>query len=308
MFINCSTLAHSGELYIISKESKMYQVKLKNTSKEPIWLVPPKLSIGSANDNDIILNNHGIKQHHADLVVDNNNIYLLPDKSANDIFINGEQIRQSHTLKEDDIITLCNTELKILKPHCEGQQEVISDSLSDKWTLEVLNGAESGKAYPLKKTNTIGRSPDCEIQLIDEKISRKHARLDIIGGALKITDMGSANGCQVNDTKITSAYARPNDILKIGMLEFKINGPFLDADKTTINTSKIVPITPISKKSAPVKQPQSNTFIRREQILESKQALRNLNSNKNNHTKTLVLISCITLVLAVASSILIISG
>ncbi len=287
----------------------MYQVRLKETGKDPVWIVPPKLSIGSANDNDIILKKDGIKQHHADLVLKDHLIYLLPDKSANDVLINGKKISQSHPLKQADIIQLCNTELEILEPKSNDlTHDFIQDSISDKWYIEIISGAQVGQRYPLKKSNTIGRSPDCGIQFIEDNISRKHARLDIIGGAVKITDMGSANGCLVNDTKITSAYARPGDILKIGQTELSIGGPFLDADKTVISAPSSKPILNETPKSNPSHKAKSNTFIRREQILESKQALHDLNNNSDNkNTKPLIWISATLLVLAVLTSILLVS-
>lgn len=287
----------------------MYQVRLKESGKDPIWIVPPKLSIGSANDNDIILKKKGIKQHHADLVLTDNLIYLLPDESANDVLINGKKISQSHPLKQSDIIQLCNTELEIIEPkNTDVSHDFIQDSLSDKWYVEIINSSQAGQRYPLRKSNTIGRSPDCEIQFTEDNISRKHARLDIIGGALKITDMGSANGCLVNNTKITSAYARPGDILKIGQIELSICGPFLDTDKTVINAPLSTPTFKESPNSAPSHRAISNTFIRREQILESKQALHDLNTNSNNkNTKPLIWISVTLLVLTILSSILLIS-
>lgn len=287
----------------------MYQVRLKETGKDPIWIVPPKLSIGSANDNDIILKKDGIKQHHADLILKDNLIYLLPDESANDVLINGKKISQSHPLKQADVIQLCNTELEIIEPKStDVSHDFIQDSISDKWYIEIISGTQVGQRYPLGKSNTIGRSPDCEIQFTEDNISRKHARLDIIGGALRITDMGSANGCLVNNTKITSAYARPGDILKIGQTELSIGGPFLDADKTVISTPSSKPILKESPNSALSHRAKSNTFIRREQILESKQALHDLNNNSDNkNTKPLIWVSATLLVLAILSSILLIS-
>ena len=258
----------------------MYQVRVKETNKDPIWIVPPKLSIGSANDNDVILKQDGIKQHHADLVIKDNHVYLLPDKSANDIFINGKLVHQSHPIKKNDVILLCNTQLEILEPKAEGTlNNIIQDSTSDKWFVEIISNSDKGKKFSLKKSNIIGRSAECEIQFIEENISRKHARLDIIGGALKITDMGSANGCLINGTKITSAYARPGDTLKIGKTELCIHGPFLDADKTVISAPPVQTSSNKNSEKKHSKKTASNTFIRREQILESKKALQNLNKN-----------------------------
>jgi pSer/pThr/pTyr-binding forkhead associated (FHA) protein len=287
----------------------MYQVRLKESGKDPVWIVPPKLSIGCANDNDVVLKKDGIKQHHADLIIKGNNIYLLPDESANDVLINGRQINQSHPLKKSDVIRLCNTELEILEPKAEDHShDIIQDSVSDKWYVEIISGAPVGQRYPLKKSNIIGRSPDCEIQFPEDSISRKHARLDIIGGALKITDMGSANGCMINGTKITSAYARPGDVLKIGQMELSISGPFLDTDKTVISAPSGEPLLEESPKKTSSAKAESNTFIRREQILESKQALQSLNNNSDNkNTKPLIWISAIILTLAILSSALLIS-
>ncbi|MBL4608341.1 MAG: FHA domain-containing protein [Pseudomonadales bacterium] len=286
----------------------MYQIKLKNTEKEPIWIIPPKLSIGCADDNDVIINKAGIKQHHADLVIKDNGIYLLPDESANDVSINGKAINTAQPVKTSDVIRLCNIELEILEPKSENAPiPVIQDSVSDKWYIEIISGSNTGERHALKKLNIIGRSPECEIIFSEDNISRKHARLDIIGGALKITDMGSANGCLINGTKITSAYARPGDTLKIGQVEVSINGPFLDADKTVIGTPLERAIETETSKQKKTNSNKNNTLIRREQILESKQALQNLNNQEDKKTQTLIWVSAIILTLVMLSSAIFVS-
>src|SRR5438552_19111543 len=52
--------------------------------------------------------------------------------------------------------------------------------------------------YPLPDsgTVTIGRSPQCEIQIDDSSVSRAHATI-AIGPPLTIVDLGSANGTRV---------------------------------------------------------------------------------------------------------------
>jgi DNA-binding NtrC family response regulator len=48
----------------------------------------------------------------------------------------------------------------------------------------------------------IGRSPDVTLQLIDQSASRQHASLEIRGGELLLSDLGSRNGTRVNGERI----------------------------------------------------------------------------------------------------------
>src|SRR5438067_530362 len=65
--------------------------------------------------------------------------------------------------------------------------------------------------YPLPDsgTITIGRSPQCEIQIDDSSVSRAHATISI-GPPLSIVDLGSANGTRVRDRKLERG--KPIDI------------------------------------------------------------------------------------------------
>ncbi len=51
----------------------------------------------------------------------------------------------------------------------------------------------------------IGRDPACAVHLADSRVSRQHAALDLRGGRLWLTDLGSANGTSVNGDLVRSA-------------------------------------------------------------------------------------------------------
>src|SRR5205823_3951723 len=53
---------------------------------------------------------------------------------------------------------------------------------------------------------TIGRSPDNDIVLEDPLASRHHARLDLRGSEIYVTDLGSANG-----TRLDGAAVAPHE-------------------------------------------------------------------------------------------------
>ncbi len=63
----------------------------------------------------------------------------------------------------------------------------------------------------------IGRLPECEIQLVSNMVSRKHARVFREGSDYFIEDLGSGNGTFVNGQKILQKQKlRSNDRLKFG--------------------------------------------------------------------------------------------
>jgi len=84
--------------------------------------------------------------------------------------------------------------------------------------LVVRGGALDGKVFPLTQgmTHTIGRMPQCEIQIEDEAVSRKHCALQTLNGEVLVTDLRSANGTFVNEARIEATRIMPGDQLRIG--------------------------------------------------------------------------------------------
>ena len=60
---------------------------------------------------------------------------------------------------------------------------------------------------PVEGTLVIGRSRGCDIPVDDGSVSRRHAMLRLIDGAITITDLESANGTRVRDTWLEPGVA-----------------------------------------------------------------------------------------------------
>jgi ABC transport system ATP-binding/permease protein len=60
-----------------------------------------------------------------------------------------------------------------------------------------------GREQPVSDGTTIGRE-DCDVNLIDQEVSRRHAAIRSSGGSLAIEDLGSTNGTFVNDERIAA--------------------------------------------------------------------------------------------------------
>ena len=84
--------------------------------------------------------------------------------------------------------------------------------------LIVIYGHEMGRrvqvgAEPL----TIGRSPNCEVPIDQESVSRKHCQIRFEDGGFLVRDLGSTNGTYVNDDLIEpQGRLRHGDQLKVG--------------------------------------------------------------------------------------------
>jgi len=71
--------------------------------------------------------------------------------------------------------------------------------------------------YVLSKSSlTIGRSTASDINLIDARISRTHARIECTPAGCRVVDLGSSNGTRLNGRRIQEADLQPGDLLTIG--------------------------------------------------------------------------------------------
>jgi chromosome segregation ATPase len=73
-----------------------------------------------------------------------------------------------------------------------------------------------------KSTITIGRSSDCDIQILTHFVSREHARLTVSprGGVL-IEDLGSTNGVFVNSVRVDRQELHHGDLVTVGESQFR---------------------------------------------------------------------------------------
>jgi pSer/pThr/pTyr-binding forkhead associated (FHA) protein len=72
------------------------------------------------------------------------------------------------------------------------------------------------------KETLIGRLDSNHVVLDDPLVSRVHARVVLVDGAVEIEDCGSSRGTQVNGDLIDKAFLRHGDVVKVGqsLLEF----------------------------------------------------------------------------------------
>jgi DNA-binding NtrC family response regulator/pSer/pThr/pTyr-binding forkhead associated (FHA) protein len=83
--------------------------------------------------------------------------------------------------------------------------------------LLLLTGPSAGRRYEVASEVTIGRSPSCEIQVEDDKVSRRHAHIFVRDGQVWARDLGSRNGTLVNGERLQGeARLVPGDRVQVG--------------------------------------------------------------------------------------------
>lgn len=83
------------------------------------------------------------------------------------------------------------------------------------------SGPLEGDVYELAGRVVIGRGGDCDIQIIDRGVSRRHASvLEQPDGRLLLRDLGSHNGTYVRGVRVTEALLVPGDDIVFGESRF----------------------------------------------------------------------------------------
>jgi pSer/pThr/pTyr-binding forkhead associated (FHA) protein len=108
----------------------------------------------------------------------------------------------------------------------EGQE-------SAQWALRFISGKYQGGEFPLRPNREIiiGRSSDLDMVLVEDMVSRKHAKITTDNHVVTIQDLGSTNGTFVNGEKVRKADLKDGDRILIGTSIIKII--FVDGENTS---------------------------------------------------------------------------
>lgn len=106
---------------------------------------------------------------------------------------------------------------------------IVEDVIINKWQVS-------------EKGLLIGRAKGCDVQIDDQSVSSKHARLVVEVDAFfkedkhyYIEDLKSTNGTECNEKKIERKKLVDGDIIKIGFNQFQfVSNNNIDLDETAI--------------------------------------------------------------------------
>jgi pSer/pThr/pTyr-binding forkhead associated (FHA) protein len=102
-----------------------------------------------------------------------------------------------------------------------------------RYGLRFISGKYQGGEFPLGEGQeiVIGRSSELDMVLVEEMVSRKHARIALTDGVINIEDLGSTNGTFVNGEKVDRGTLKEGDRVLIGTNILKVIATAQDAEQ-----------------------------------------------------------------------------
>ena len=199
----------------------MLKLQFKDSRQAPMWLADERITLGQDGRNNLVLADNGVSLFHAEIRRDAGHYYLSDCASEAGTFINGERISGRYQIRADDSLQIGPVALQFIDPLKASAKP---DS-SKKWFLQVIQGENEGKKYPLSGSMTFGRSVKCELCFNDAELSRRHCEFFLKDGVLEVKDLGSVNGVLLNRGKITAATLQAGDQMQMGGVVLLVIGP-----------------------------------------------------------------------------------
>ena len=252
----------------------MLKLRFKNNKHNAVWLVEPKVTIGSSAKSDMVVDDASVLESHAEILVDNESLVLKVLSPENPVRINETLVTKTAPLKVNDVLTLGRVQLQVVDPKQEPKAiPTLVRTETTGWTLKSNHVALANKVFSLGVSTVVGRASDCDIVLAAAHLSRKHAQLTVKDGLLYVQDLGSANGTFLNGNPVKEARVKRGDELRFDTLSFGVVGPADDIDKTTIRETARPTKSPASAASPARKPaPRRPTERSREQVKEDMRA------------------------------------
>lgn len=208
-----------------------------------------KISIGRDQQNDIQVPLSTVSRAHCILSNDNREWYLEDLKSTHGTRHNGKPVGAGgkKLLRDGDTIEMVHFKITFQSAGQRSQDYSVekTEALARKMVEEVLaqigngsdempylrvmNGPEEGKKLnigPDVAEAVIGRGNDCDFQINDANVSRRHAMIRRDWNEITVEDAGSKNGVVVNDRRITKPTAlRDADEIMLGAMKLTFIDP-----------------------------------------------------------------------------------
>lgn len=219
----------------------MLKLQFKDQRSDPIWVVDKSFALGSADDNQLVIDDSSVSLQHARISCNDSRYTLRDLGSSEGVYVNNQRINKK-PISNGDTIRIGRVELLVVDPFIGGNQKA--------WSLIACSSWLSGQEFvvPTKASETgvkVGRSSHCDIIFPGTHLSREHVELRINGDHLLVKDLASANGTFINDVRVSEGVLYPGDKLRLDVYNFKVFGPgvqpTVNNEHKTVRAASLVP-------------------------------------------------------------------
>tara|TARA_B100000029_G_scaffold228084_1_gene225850 strand:+ start:96 stop:749 length:654 start_codon:yes stop_codon:yes gene_type:complete len=122
-------------------------------------------------------------------------------------------------------------------------------SIPNKWLIVESGLSSKGPLLLESDSQLLGKSVDCDVQIDNSFVSRKHCQIKILGEDLVVTDLDSKNGTFVNNVRLSANEPhtlKEGDIIDLAIDGVKLKVPVLSKDsedQTETMTSEVSGVT-----------------------------------------------------------------
>lgn len=196
-------------------------------------------TIGRAQENDIVINNLALSRRHAQVEFKAGRFEIVDLQSQNGVFVNQEKLRGPRVLEDKDSVTLGTYQFvftgsedsepevrarpgrapggakPVVRPPTEPEIEEESEPENEVPLLVLkYNDVELQRFALQNAVCLIGRAKECDLQVAERRLSRKHCEIHSGNGRYVLKDLGSQNGTYVNRRRIRGTHElRHGDVL-----------------------------------------------------------------------------------------------
>jgi pSer/pThr/pTyr-binding forkhead associated (FHA) protein len=217
-----------------------------------VFLSPGANRIGSDIDNQIVLNRPGILPLHCVIHITGTGANLQVPQGAGPVSVNGKPVPDIMGLRSGDTIAFGPVQAKFAIVE-ESKVSAFGDPGEDtgatrvrmaipKFVLRGVSGAVFSKVFPVAGPVTIGRSPECDISVPADEMSRKHAMVKPTADGLQVEDLGSSNGTYINNKRVQTGFLGPGDELRLDAVRFILVAPGMEIPNTVAQQATAKPV------------------------------------------------------------------
>lgn len=188
-----------------------FMVAIAGGEPQTYTLTADVLTIGRAEDNDVVIPSPIVSRYHARLERANGGYQLVPlPEAGNPVLFEGRPLPGAQMLRHEDKLRIGSLDPGVMVT-------MTYDSPAEAALIDESLAIDFGQSNVI----TIGRHPENDVVLSDPTVSSFHAQVERVGQRYRVRDLRSSNGTFVNDQRIEGeVWLNTADDVRVGSHRF----------------------------------------------------------------------------------------